>query len=79
MEDTRAFRVISNYHGAETVDVERTQRDGSKKWVKCPMAMADYNQYMGGVDTANHLRSLYERDRFTKNQEVVAPVVLRPS
>ena len=65
-KDTRAFRVISNYHGAETVDVERTQRDGSKKWVKCPLAMADYNQYMGGVDTANHLRSLYERDRRSK-------------
>ena len=65
-KDTKAFRVISNYHGAEVKEVERTQRDGSKKRVKCPQAMADYNEHMGGVDTANHLRSLYERNRRSK-------------
>jgi hypothetical protein len=64
--DTETFRVISNYHGSDTVEVERRQKDGSLKMKTCPKAMADYGKYMGGVDTANQLRRYYERDRRSK-------------
>jgi hypothetical protein len=61
--DTKTFRVISNYHGSDLVEVERRQKDGKKKMKTCPKAFADYGKYMGGVDTANQLRAYYERDR----------------
>lgn len=64
--DTKAFRVASNYHGSDIVEVERKQRDGSFKIKSCPKAIADYVDNMGGVDTANQLRSYYERDRRSK-------------
>jgi hypothetical protein len=64
--DTKAFRLASNYHGSEVVQVERKQRDGSFRKKPCPKAIADYVDNMGGVDTANQLRSYYERDRKSK-------------
>jgi hypothetical protein len=64
--DTKTFRVISNYHGSDLVEVQRKQKNGSNKMKTCPKAFADYGKYMGGVDTANQLRSYYERDRRSK-------------
>ena len=64
--DTKTFRVISNYHGSDLVEVERRQKDGKYKKKTCPKAFADYGKYMGGVDTANQMRSYYERDRRSK-------------
>ena len=34
----------------EVGTVLRTQKDGSRKEVSCPIALVKYNQYMGGVD-----------------------------
>jgi hypothetical protein len=62
-KDTKPFRVASNFHGSEAVKVQRKQRDGSFKTKSCPKAIGDYVDNMGGVDTANQLRSYYERDR----------------
>lgn len=64
--DTKAFRVASNYHGSDIVKVLRKQRDGSFRSKSCPKAIDDYVDNMGGVDTANQLRSYYERDRKAK-------------
>lgn len=64
--DTKAFRVASNYHGSDIVKVRRKQRDGSFRSKSCPKAIDDYVNNMGGVDTANQLRSYYERDRKAK-------------
>jgi hypothetical protein len=65
-KNTKAFRVLSNYHGSNTVVVQRKQRDGTYNEKSCPRAMADYSNFMGGADTANQLRSYYERDRRSK-------------
>jgi hypothetical protein len=48
------------------VEVKRKQKDGKYKMKTCPKAFADYGKYMGGVDTANQMRSYYERDRRSK-------------
>ena len=37
--------------------VQRKQKDGSKKEVPCPVALRQYNIYMGGVDRADQLRT----------------------
>ena len=39
--------------------VQRKERDGSRQTVRCPAAMALYNQYMGGVDRNDQLRQYY--------------------
>ncbi len=64
--NTKAFWVASNYHGSDIVKVRRKQCDGSFRSKSCPKAIDDYFNNMGGVDTANQLRSYYERDRKTK-------------
>ncbi len=72
--DTKLFRVASNYHGSDIVKVRRKQRDGSFRSKSCPKAIDDYVNNMGGVDTANQLRSYYERD--CKAKKMVAPSLI---
>ena len=64
--EAKAFRLASNFHGSEVVEVKRKLRDGSFCYKPYPKAVADYVDNMGGVDTANQLRSSYERDRKSK-------------
>jgi hypothetical protein len=45
--DTKTFRVISNYHGSDLVEVQRKQKDDKYKMKTCPKAFADYGKYMG--------------------------------
>jgi hypothetical protein len=65
-KDTKAFRVISNYHGSDLTEVQRMNRNGDIRNVTCPKAIADYGMFMGGVDRANQYASYYERDRRSK-------------
>ena len=44
-------------HEEETV--QRRQRNGSRTAVRCPSAVAKYQQYMGGVDRHDQLRQYY--------------------
>lgn len=62
-KDNRLVYVLSNFHGTEKCTVLRTQKDGSRVEVSCPMAIKDYNSNMGGVDKADMLCSLYGMDR----------------
>lgn len=39
--------------------MKRTNKDGSRSDVPCPVVVDDYNKYMGGVDHADRLGSLY--------------------
>jgi hypothetical protein len=44
---TKAFRVISNYHGSDLVEVQWKHKNGRYKKKTCPKAFADYGKYMG--------------------------------
>lgn len=61
--DNRSVLFISNYHGSEETTIKRKQSDGTSKMFSCPQVVKDYNTFMGGVDRADHLRSLYNVDR----------------
>ena len=39
--------------------VRRKERDGTCSMVSCPESVAQYNQFMGGVDHADQLRNYY--------------------
>ncbi|KAJ8874747.1 hypothetical protein PR048_025613, partial [Dryococelus australis] len=47
--DNKAVNIGYNFHGSETTTVTQTVKDGSKVEVKCPVAVSDYNKYMGGA------------------------------
>lgn len=62
--DTKEVTVISSAHKqSEIAAVKRTQKDGAKREVFCPKAIADYTLYMGGVDHFDHFRSSYPTGR----------------
>lgn len=67
-KDNRVVYLASNFHGSEESTVSRTEHDGSKKNIKCPLVIKDYNTFMGGVDKADQLRALYNIDRKSKKQ-----------
>lgn len=62
--DTKEVTVLSSAHNESNVTtVKRTQKDGTRKEVFCPKAIADYTLYMGGVDHFDHFRSSYPTGR----------------
>lgn len=62
--DTKEVTVLSSAHKqSEIAVVKRTQKDGTKREVFCPKAIADYTLYMGGVDHFDHFRSSYPTGR----------------
>lgn len=62
--DTRDVTVLSTAHNPRDVTlVKRTQKDGSKREVLCPKAIADYTLTMGGVDHFDHFRASYPINR----------------
>ena len=54
--DNRSVHLFSNFHGTESSEVRRKQRDGSQLDVKVPNIVKDYNSFMGGVDKADMLK-----------------------
>jgi hypothetical protein len=58
--DNRAVTFLStNAQPHEEGVVQRRQRDGSRVSVRCPVAVALYQRYMGGVDKNDQLRQYY--------------------
>ncbi|CAG5006623.1 unnamed protein product [Parnassius apollo] len=62
-KDNKVVHLVSNFHGNETATVSRKEKNGSKSTITYPVAVKGYNSYMGGVDTADRLRTLYCIDR----------------
>ena len=59
-KDNRVVTVLSSNSQPNEEDVvQRWQRDGSKVDVRCPAALAKYQQFMGGVDRNGQLRQYY--------------------
>ena len=65
-QDNKPVLVLSNFHGAEMSSVHRTQKDGSKLELPCPVAVRDYNENMGGVDKADMLCAVQGLNRKSK-------------
>ena len=54
---------MSNCHQPAEAITNRKQKDGTVKEVACPVPIAFYNKYMGGVDHADQMIGLYNLDR----------------
>ena len=52
-KDNKVVTLLSYFHGTESVTVLRTQKDGRRINFNCPIAIKDYNTYMGGADKAD--------------------------
>ena len=48
-KDNKVVTLLSNFHGTESATVLRTQKDGRRINLNCPVTIKDYNTYMGGV------------------------------
>lgn len=64
-QDTKDVLVVSNCHSSNITTVKRTSKTGTKNDVSCPEAISFYNKYMGGVDHAGQMVTLYDFDRKT--------------
>lgn len=65
--DKKSVHFLSNFHDPSVISqVNRRQKDGSLKVITCPQMAKDYNSYMGCVDKADMLKSLYEINRKSK-------------
>lgn len=62
-KDTKDVLLMSNCHTATVETTDRKMKDGTNKNIECPEAMIFYNKYMGGVDHADQMISLYDLDR----------------
>ena len=59
-QDTRAVTFMSSGHNpAHTTVVTRKKVDSSLVNLDCPISIADYNKYMGGVDRGDQYRQYY--------------------
>lgn len=50
----------------EQTKVKRRNKDGSQVMVRCPVAVKLYNEFMGGVDSADAKRKAYSCSRRSK-------------
>ena len=62
-KDTKDVLLMSNCHEPEETMISRKQKNGSLQDVACPVPIAFYNKYMGGVDHADQMIGLYDLDR----------------
>ena len=59
-QDTKPVVVISSFSQPdEKAKVKRKKHDGSTIEIDCPMAIHQYNKYMGGVDLNDQLRNYH--------------------
>ncbi|GBL71895.1 hypothetical protein AVEN_236793-1 [Araneus ventricosus] len=65
-KDNRSVHFLSNYHGNDTCKVQRRLKDGTKIDVTAPIVVKDYNGHIGGIDKADMLRAISDRDRKSK-------------
>ncbi|KAG0433812.1 hypothetical protein HPB47_019568, partial [Ixodes persulcatus] len=66
-KDNHNINITSNFHHPEeTCKVNRRLSSGTKVGVSCPKVIADYNQWMGGVDRLDQKRNTYVADRCSK-------------
>lgn len=66
-KDKKGVHFLSNFHNPlETTIVNRRQKDGSIKEIPCPVLVKNYCKWMGFVDKADMLKSIYEIDRKSK-------------
>ena len=65
--DKRLVTVLTTIHDDSVVEVERRSRHapGGTERIEKPQAVAEYNHYTGGVDTADQLLSYYGFSRRT--------------
>lgn len=76
-KDNKVVHLVSNFHGNESATVLRKEKNGSKSAITCPVAIKDYNSYMGGVDTADRLRALYCMDIAFVNSYVIHGLIMK--
>ena len=72
-KDNRVVNVVSTLASPnETTTVNRRNKDGTTNAVPCPICIALYNKYMGGVDHADQLRGYYHvRWKCMKNYKYI--------
>ena len=72
-KDNKVVNVASTLADpTEHTTVKRTQKDGSRIDVHCPICVALYNMYIGGVDHSDQLRGSYHvRLKCTKNYKYI--------
>ena len=59
-QDTRPVTFMSSAHNpVDTTVVHRKKKDNSIVHLDCPVSIAGYNKYMGGVDKGDQLRKYY--------------------
>ncbi|XP_064479057.1 piggyBac transposable element-derived protein 3-like [Ornithodoros turicata] len=65
--DNKNVNALSNFHNPNDVcEVSRRLSTDAKIGVTCPKVLADYNQWMGGVDRFDQKRNSYRCDRRSK-------------
>jgi hypothetical protein len=66
-KDKRCVSILTSHPDAvDAIEIERKEKDGTKKKINCPKAISTYNKNMGFVDKFDQLKSLYEVDRKSK-------------
>ena len=66
-KDKKEVLLASNYFDPAISDeVSRQDKDGSRKQISCPLAIIQYNKYMGGVDLSDQNIKYYAIDRKSK-------------
>lgn len=63
----KAVHLISNCYGSEQTTIKLKTKNGLSVSINCPTSVSNYNKYMGGVDHANRLRTLYNKEWKTRN------------
>ncbi|CAF3276871.1 unnamed protein product [Rotaria socialis] len=65
--DKKEVFIASNYFDpAVESEVSRRDKDGNRKQISCPLAIVQYNKYMGDVDLSDQKIKYYTIDRKSK-------------